>query len=743
MNTLNTDRPQPNYPSIQQSQWEMSQRRASEGDYMAGPGSHPQGKPLRHPMQRHDEEVETDLQGQLQNLQIDAPHSTYHPYQPPPEEHPYQPYGQTYYPTQQSFQYPSYSYSPYPEHIQGHSTSPINPSGQHFGMWTSPPLSPAVSSVPFRPPLPSSRPGPASVGEYSAFYGPSRASYSTGPTSNWTSPSMPSTYGFYSPYQQQQPTMEPVRPNSNEWSPAPSTSVGQPYRRANRLSWSGPSRPPKELSILQEKEKERERKAYHPQAPARRSDWVMWVGNVPPNTSHEELWRYFNNTIPSINPADDAEPWRGPSSIFLISRSSCAFVNLSSQTDLNRAVAFFNGKSLRPWDVRCPRMLCRIRRKDDDLRSGVGAQRGTGMHRGWVKEQEIKLPRQTSSASIGSTNSVPPSPAVLEHAPDGEGRRRESIVKEGNEEAKHKSSGSFASTNSSFLMKHFPKRIFILKSLTTAELEESVATGNWKTQRHNEPILDQAYRTSQEVFLIFGANRSGEFFGYAKMIEPIDKERAKKNHSTGPSIARRATGMESDTRPPYFLTPSQSHIASSSPGELTPNEEARIEHAVGSRRTDPSDVRKRPHDNKSIQSAPEFRAQTLDPKALKDDYFPPVPIAATTPGEENADHQKQLGGSDRQAIEDDQGILRKDTLLSLDEKAEREEEEAHDEFAEESRGHVFRVEWVNIGPVAFNKTRHLRNPWNSDREVKVSRDGTEVEPAVGTALMAMWETSPS
>lgn len=134
-------------------------------------------------------------------------------------------------------------------------------------------------------------------------------------------------------------------------------------------------------------------------------------------------------------------------------------------------MAHFNGRSLRPWDPRCPRLVCRVRKKDDDLRSGVGAQRGTGMHRDWVKQQQPE----------------PPSPAILEHPPEGEGRRRESIVDV--DELKHKSSASCASTNSSFLARNFPMRCFILKSATTSELEESVRTGFWRTQRHNEPVL--------------------------------------------------------------------------------------------------------------------------------------------------------------------------------------------------------------------------------------------------------------
>ncbi|KLT45073.1 hypothetical protein CC85DRAFT_241360 [Cutaneotrichosporon oleaginosum] len=294
---------------------------------------------------------------------------------------------------------------------------------------------------------------------------------------------------------------------------------------------------------------ERERKEYHPQPPARRSEWVMWVGNVPSNVSHEELWRFFNTTTPPSALSNPSEPWRGPSSIFLISRSSCAFVNFSSQADLDRAVPFFHGLSLRPWDPRCPRMVCRVRHKDDDLRAGVGAQRGVGMHRAWVEQQKQ-----------AEKNLSPKAPNL--ELPDHPHSQSSS--------SNHKSSASFASTNSSFLVHHFPKRYFILKSLTISDLEEAVKTCQWKTQRHNQPILDQAFRTSQEVYLIFGANRSGEFFGYAKM---------------------------------------------------------------------PDD-----------------------------------------------------GGADGLAA-------------------------------------PFQLQWVKIAPLSFFRTRHLRNPWNGDREVKVSRDGTEVEPS--------------
>jgi len=54
-------------------------------------------------------------------------------------------------------------------------------------------------------------------------------------------------------------------------------------------------------------------------------------------------------------------------------------------------------------------------------------------------------------------------------------------------------------------------------------------------------------------------------------------------------------------------------------------------------------------------------------------------------------------------------------------------------------GTPFRVRWVIARGLPFHLTRILRNPWNKDREVKVSRDGTELEPFVGRALLDLWQ----
>lgn len=53
-------------------------------------------------------------------------------------------------------------------------------------------------------------------------------------------------------------------------------------------------------------------------------------------------------------------------------------------------------------------------------------------------------------------------------------------------------------------------------------------------------------------------------------------------------------------------------------------------------------------------------------------------------------------------------------------------------------GKPFRIEWISTERVPFYRTRGLRNPWNSNREVKIARDGTEIEPSVGRKLTQLF-----
>jgi len=58
--------------------------------------------------------------------------------------------------------------------------------------------------------------------------------------------------------------------------------------------------------------------------------------------------------------------------------------------------------------------------------------------------------------------------------------------------------------------------------------------------------------------------------------------------------------------------------------------------------------------------------------------------------------------------------------------------------APQAWGKPFRVEWVSTNRLPFYRTRGLRNPWNANREVKIARDGTELETSVGRRLVQMF-----
>lgn len=89
--------------------------------------------------------------------------------------------------------------------------------------------------------------------------------------------------------------------------------------------------------------------------------------------------------------------------------------------------------------------------------------------------------------------------------------------------------------------------------------------------------------------------------------------------------------------------------------------------------------------------------------------------------------------------------------------AEREDGESGDEEEEQSDassrkswnqegdgttnkawGKPFKLEWLSTARLPFYRTRGLRNPWNSNREVKIARDGTELEPSVGRRLIGLF-----
>lgn len=53
-------------------------------------------------------------------------------------------------------------------------------------------------------------------------------------------------------------------------------------------------------------------------------------------------------------------------------------------------------------------------------------------------------------------------------------------------------------------------------------------------------------------------------------------------------------------------------------------------------------------------------------------------------------------------------------------------------------GGVFKVDWICRKELPFTATLHLYNPWNDGKQVKIGRDGQEIEPRVAEELCRLF-----
>ena len=53
-------------------------------------------------------------------------------------------------------------------------------------------------------------------------------------------------------------------------------------------------------------------------------------------------------------------------------------------------------------------------------------------------------------------------------------------------------------------------------------------------------------------------------------------------------------------------------------------------------------------------------------------------------------------------------------------------------------GSPFEINWMSTNRLPFYRTRGLRNPWNANRDVKIARDGTELETNVGIRMLELF-----
>ncbi|OAP61809.1 hypothetical protein AYL99_04012 [Fonsecaea erecta] len=340
----------------------------------------------------------------------------------------------------------------------------------------------------------------------------------------------------------------------------------------------------------------------------RQSGHALWVGNLPPATHIIDLKDHF-----ARDATDDIE------SVFLISKSNCAFVNYKTEASCAAAMARFHDSRFQGV-----RLVCRLRRGSSS----------------------------TATSSPGVTQQPTTS---AEGVTDVDGAVKETTIVDGTITAEPEPT------------EKVKERFFVVKSLTVEDLERSVVSGLWATQAHNEAVLNSAYRTSENVYLVFSANKSGEYFGYARMESAIDDEVA-----------------------------------------------ANIEY----------------------QPRPEAR----EPSPAD------LPLTIPTPATATAPKGRIIDDSARGTIfwEADTGSKEKEEQHTDDDAGNVSGEgyESTSPATPQTFGKPFKIKWMSTDRLPFYRTRGLRNSLNANREVKIARDGTEIEPIVGRKLVNMFHRHP-
>jgi hypothetical protein len=145
-------------------------------------------------------------------------------------------------------------------------------------------------------------------------------------------------------------------------------------------------------------------------------------------------------------------------SVFLISKSNCAFVNYKREAACAAAMQRFHDSRFHGV-----RLVCRLRR-------GLSVP-GSGNNNSGATIQSPRVEDETRS--------------LLSEDESGE-----------TSESRHAGDAAPDTTQPS---RRVPERFFIVKSLTVEDLELSRRSGVWATQIHNEAILNRAYEVRKAI----------------------------------------------------------------------------------------------------------------------------------------------------------------------------------------------------------------------------------------------------
>ena len=175
----------------------------------------------------------------------------------------------------------------------------------------------------------------------------------------------------------------------------------------------------------------------------KQSGHALWVGNLPPGAQIGDLKDHF-----SQDATEDIE------SVFLMSKSNCAFVNYKTREACAAAMNRFHNSRFQGVGL-----ACRLRHESNSTSLPA-----------FISPQVEHQITQMKSPSAGGVEA---------------------------EESPLVASENFSASDPLMAPeKTVHEKFFIIKSLTVEDLERSVSSGVWATQSHNETNLNFAYRVS-------------------------------------------------------------------------------------------------------------------------------------------------------------------------------------------------------------------------------------------------------
>jgi len=227
------------------------------------------------------------------------------------------------------------------------------------------------------------------------------------------------------------------------------------------------------------------------------------------------------------------------------------------------------------------------------------------------------------------------------------------------------------------------------------------------------------------------------------------------SHSTSPASFGQSRDLEGKTLispppetaqgydPHYVFPPEEHRVVEQSPGSVTDTQEGTGASTVKIHASSAPAELRGSHQRPAQDAGTGPPTANIPPKSLSFELNTDAPYRAMreTPDQSSRQvAQSTVTAPSRAREEVSKGAL--DASLQSVAEEPSKENVVPDDPLEDIWDRPFRIDWIHTEHLPFFRTRHLRNPWNHGREVKVSRDGTELEPSIGRQLLEEWDKPP-